>query len=191
MNTPGTYLAGAFAFTCNWIISQGCWAIPYGMGNTPCFGVLFPVGRSGDSSWCLSPPFEVTDVWTVHITEVSCLGPCAHLLAPRWGLCSEPGTPVASWMHLENYILCPALSLPHLSWTSSLWVEKRNSFGVEDVIFKRRVSDTRWQRWLKGWQSFISTGSLGRGSADVLSIWYSTLNWPKSPSNPVLEGNLK
>lgn len=27
-------------------------------------------------------------------------------------------------------------------------MEERNAFGVEDVIFKRRVSDGRWQRWL-------------------------------------------
>lgn len=112
MNTPGTYLAGGFAFTCNWIISWGCWGIPYEKGNTPCFRALFPVGRSEDSSWCLSPPFETTDVWTVRITEVSFLGPVSTLLAPCRGLCSEPGAPVAAWAHLESWltegpVFCP------------------------------------------------------------------------------------
>lgn len=116
---------------------------------------------------------------------------CLPPLAPRWGLCSEPRAPGAAGVHLEDSltegpVFCPpALSPLHLSWMNSTWVEKRNAFGVKDVIFKRRFSDNRWQRWLEGGQFSLSKASPWRRGADMPSFWYLTLNWPELPSDHV------
>ena len=126
-----------------------------------------------------SPPFEATDVWTLHLAEVSCLGAHIRPAGPRLGSLFRAMWSTG-WQRACVLSSCP-VPVPPVTNEQHLSGEE-DAFGVEEVVCKERGSLPRGQRWLRGWQLFVGTASLGR-EVQMCSVWHLSPNWPELPSD--------
>lgn len=144
------------------------------MGSISCCRALLFADRSGFAHQCFPLPLWGTDIWTLLLVEVACPGPCAHPVAPPWGLCSELRAPVGAgafgW--LVDRGACVLSSCP---FPAPLVMNGGHMSGEQECIWSGRCDFQErggfWQQvalMAEGWQFTIGRASLCRGRAQSL-----------------------